>query len=255
MEREVLRREPDRRFDQGRIEAHPLRARVDIGAGLLQHRPGAGMEKVHPDLFQRGQRGVMDRLEFVLRHELERSEWEEWLCGRLRWDGSGALTAAPTAGVLRPGFSGHGSPRVMRSRGTRRVRRPRANFAFAPIPQADAQAGGGTQFASAGGDYQAGRVAVRCWRPSEKFGGNFPSSRRTFLVASMRRAIPDAACSRRGRRRPQFRDQSQDVGKGTCRTDLGHQERKIAPASAPHDGVPRRDGVGRSRANRSHMNL
>ena len=74
MQGEFLRREPDLRFDQRRIETYALRARFDVGAGVFQHRPCAVVQKVHPDLLQHDKRRPMDRFELVFRHEVERRE-------------------------------------------------------------------------------------------------------------------------------------------------------------------------------------
>ena len=112
MQREFLRREPDPRFDQRRIETHALRAWLHVRAGVLQHRARAVVQKVDPDLFQYGEGGPMDRFEFVLRNEFERREGRKRLRGRRRRGSGSALGAAPApaAGVFRLGFGGHGFP-------------------------------------------------------------------------------------------------------------------------------------------------
>ena len=84
VQREFARREADLRLDQRRIEAHPIRVRVDVGAGVLQHRSRAVVQEIDPDLLQHGQRGLMDGFEFVPRHEVERREGRHGLGGRSR---------------------------------------------------------------------------------------------------------------------------------------------------------------------------
>ena len=109
---EFLRREPDLRFDQRRIKSHALRARLDVGAGIFQHRARAVVQKVDPDFLQRSQRQPMDRFELVLRDEIERRERRKRLSGRRRRRSGGAPGAAPApaSGVLRLGFRGHRLP-------------------------------------------------------------------------------------------------------------------------------------------------
>ena len=57
--------------DQCAIEAHPVCPGLDIGASVSQKVVGAGMEKVHPDLFEDGQRRVLDRGEAVFIQNLD----------------------------------------------------------------------------------------------------------------------------------------------------------------------------------------
>ena len=55
----------DRLQDQVAVKAHPLRAGPHIGAGLFQDLACLDVHEIHAHLFQNGQRGVMDRLQFV----------------------------------------------------------------------------------------------------------------------------------------------------------------------------------------------
>ena len=71
---ERLRREADMRLNQGRVEANATRGRIDLGADGLQHCARLVVQEVDPDLFQHGERGLMDRFEFVARNKLDRRE-------------------------------------------------------------------------------------------------------------------------------------------------------------------------------------
>jgi hypothetical protein len=101
MEPEAARRLAEEALDQRRVEAHAVGVRVDVGASILEQRLRLGVEDVHPDLFEDGQRRAMDRLELVRRHRRHRREGQPRLrrrrvrCG-LR-SGSRALAPSPSS--------------------------------------------------------------------------------------------------------------------------------------------------------------
>ena len=108
VQRETFRREPDLGFDQRRIESHPIRARIDVGAGVLQQRLGLGVQHVHADLAEHLQRGLVDRFEFVARDQLDRRKQQPRL--RLALGGfAAAFGRAPAAArlILARGFVRH----------------------------------------------------------------------------------------------------------------------------------------------------
>ena len=67
------------RLDQGRLEANAARGGIDVGASVLQHCARLVVQEVDPDLFQHGERGLMDRFELVEGDKLERRERRFWL--------------------------------------------------------------------------------------------------------------------------------------------------------------------------------
>ena len=135
MEGEFLRREPDVRFDQRRVEAHPARGRIDVGAGALQHGARLVVQEVDADLLQHLERGLMDRFEFVAGNEVERRKRRLRLPRRRRRDPAAALGRAPAAGaaaapgILRRRFGGHFVPQSPAARG--RAPRPRRSRSVA----------------------------------------------------------------------------------------------------------------------------
>ena len=99
VQREFLRRQPDVGFDQRRIEPNPPRGRIDVGAGVAQHRARLVMQEVDADLLQDRERGLMDRFELVAGDEVERRERRLRLAGRRRRGSSAALDRAPASGA------------------------------------------------------------------------------------------------------------------------------------------------------------
>ena len=71
------------RLDQGRLEANAARGGIDVGASLSQHRARLVVQEVDPDLFEHGERGLMDRFELVAGDKLKRRERQLWLARRL----------------------------------------------------------------------------------------------------------------------------------------------------------------------------
>ena len=99
MEDEFLGREANARFDEGRIETHAPRGRIDVGAGVSEDRARLIVQEVDADLLQDRKRGLMDRIELVLRDEVQRRERRLRLAGRLRGPGTAAALgrASPAA--------------------------------------------------------------------------------------------------------------------------------------------------------------
>src|SRR5271169_6635328 len=98
MQPERLWREADMRLNQGRLEANAARGGIDVGADGLQHCARLVVQEVDPDLFQHGERGLMDRFELVARNKLDRLERRLWLAQGLRRGGPSApLGRAPAA--------------------------------------------------------------------------------------------------------------------------------------------------------------
>ena len=106
---ERLRREADMRLNQGRLEANAARGGIDLGASVLQHCARLVVQEVDPDLFQHGERGLMDRFELVAGDKLERRERRFWLA-------HGVRRARPSAAL---GRASAPAPRILRRR-TRR---------------------------------------------------------------------------------------------------------------------------------------
>jgi hypothetical protein len=101
---ERLRREPDMRLNQGGLEANAARAGIDLGASFLQHCARLVVQEVDPDLFQHGERGLMDRFELVEGDKLDRRERRLWLARGLRRFGPSAAlgrASAPAPRILR----------------------------------------------------------------------------------------------------------------------------------------------------------
>ena len=82
MQGEGPRREADPGLDQRRVEAHPLRSRIDVGAGASQDRPRLFVQDIDADLLEHRQGGLMNRFELVFRDEVERREGRFGLDGR-----------------------------------------------------------------------------------------------------------------------------------------------------------------------------
>src|SRR5580698_1008174 len=97
MQPERLRREADVRFNQGRLEANAARGGIDLGASALQHRSRLVVQEVDPDLFQHGERGLMDRFELVEGDKFERRERRLWLARGLRRAGPAAALGRASA--------------------------------------------------------------------------------------------------------------------------------------------------------------
>ena len=81
------------RLDQRRIEAHPLGRRIDVSAGVAQHRPGPLVQEVDADLLEHGQRSLVDRLQLIRRNKRDRREGKTRL--RLPGAGPGAPRSPP----------------------------------------------------------------------------------------------------------------------------------------------------------------
>ena len=62
MEDEFLGREANARFDEGRIETHAPRGRIDVGAGVSEDRARLVVQEVDADFLQDRKRGLMDRI-------------------------------------------------------------------------------------------------------------------------------------------------------------------------------------------------
>ena len=62
MQDEFLGRKANARFDEGRIETHAPRGRIDVGAGLPEDRARLVVQEVDADLLQDRKRGLMDRI-------------------------------------------------------------------------------------------------------------------------------------------------------------------------------------------------
>ena len=124
MQGEFSRREPDLRLDQRGRKAHALRGRIDIGAGVLQHRTRPVVQEVHADLLEHCERGAVDRLQLVRRNEIERREGQARLRrrpARRGWRRALAAPSLPAPLLLRLCVSGHGAaPLSLAGRGSRR---------------------------------------------------------------------------------------------------------------------------------------
>ena len=108
VEREARRRLGDVLHHHLAVEAHPVRALLDAGAGLGQHGPRVGVEEVHPHLFEDLHRRVVDRFEALRRHSLDGLVLHPRLglraLGRKNLTGLASLTAAAfNAGSTAPG--------------------------------------------------------------------------------------------------------------------------------------------------------
>src|SRR5271169_5340383 len=93
VELELPRRLADLRLDERGVKMNAIRGRIDIGATRFQNRLGLGMEEVHADFLEDGERSVMNCLQFVGRQQIDGFEAQPWL---LSLDGGvrrGALAA------------------------------------------------------------------------------------------------------------------------------------------------------------------
>ena len=79
MQPERLRREADVRLNQSRLEPNAARGGIDVGAGLSQHCARFVVQKIDPDLFEHGERSLMNGFELVARNKVKRRERRLWL--------------------------------------------------------------------------------------------------------------------------------------------------------------------------------
>ena len=121
--------QPDVRLDQRGIEANPPRRRIDVGAGVLQHRARLVMQEVDADLLQ-DRRARPDGSIRARRCET-RSSGANGECG---WP-AGAAAAPPPRSTARRRRrrAPYPAAAVGRHVGSPDLRRPRARLATAPI--------------------------------------------------------------------------------------------------------------------------
>src|SRR5271169_3394451 len=117
VQREALRRETDLRFDERGIEAHAVRAGIDVRAALAEDCLGLVVEDIDADFLQHRERGSMNGFELVSRDELDRRKPRAGLGrGRNRRGHTLAPASAATRRVLARAFIRHSAVPAVHAR-------------------------------------------------------------------------------------------------------------------------------------------
>ena len=125
----LLRREADLRLDQSGIEAHAVGVRIDVGAGVLQHRARLGVQEIDADLLQHASAPPDGSTSSSSAETSSTGGNGDRGCGWAAPEPAAALGPGAPAARSSWGADIHASPHIGRSRWPRPALRSPANLA------------------------------------------------------------------------------------------------------------------------------